>query len=88
MGAALAEKGSVESMPEEMKLRLFNDQELVNAILTKGREDSRLLCTRETPVGSHRPTTHCQTVAERRRIQDRTQDTMRKEFQGQALKSN
>jgi hypothetical protein len=74
---ALAEKGNVESMPEEMKLRVFNDQELVNTILTKGREDSRLFCTRETPSGSHRARTSCKTVAERRREHERSQDALR-----------
>ena len=74
---ALGAKGNVASLPENTKLRVFNDQELVNAMLTKGREDSRLLCSRETPVGSHRPVTSCETVAERRRNRDRSQDTMR-----------
>ncbi len=75
--AALQSHGNAAALPEETKLRVFNDQELVNAILTKGREDSRLLCTRETPVGSHRPVNSCKTVAERRRERDRSQDTMR-----------
>jgi hypothetical protein len=74
---ALAEKGSVESMPEEMKLRVFNDQELVNTILTKGREDSRLFCTRETPSGSHRARTSCKTVAERRRDRELSTEALR-----------
>jgi len=74
---ALEAKGNIASMSEDAKLRVFNDQELVNAMLTKGREDSRLLCSRETPVGSHRPVTSCETVAERRRNRDRSQDTMR-----------
>jgi hypothetical protein len=75
--AALQSHGNVAALPEETKLRVFNDQELVNTILTKGRDDSRLLCTRETPVGSHRPVNSCKTVAQRRREQDRSQDTMR-----------
>lgn len=75
--AALETKGNVAELSGDAKLRVFNDQELVNAILTKGREDSRLLCTRETPVGSHRPVNSCKTVAERRRDRDRSQDTMR-----------
>jgi hypothetical protein len=75
--ADLSTYGSVASMPEETKVRVFNDQELVNTILTKGREDSRLLCQRVTPVGSHRPTTYCKTVAERRRDRERSQDALR-----------
>jgi len=75
--AVLQAKGDVGALPEDAKLRVFNDQELVNAMLTKGREDSRLLCSRETPVGSHRAVVSCETVAERRRKRDRSQDTMR-----------
>jgi len=82
---ALEAKGNIAAMSEDAKLRVFNDQELVNAMLTKGREDSRLLCSRETPVGSHRPVTSCETVAERRRNRDRSQDTMRTLQRAQTL---
>ena len=75
--AVLEAKGNIAALSEDAKLRVFNDQELVNAMLTKRREDSRLLCSRETPVGSHRPVTSCETIAERRRNRDRSQDTMR-----------
>jgi hypothetical protein len=77
MHAALEAQGNIASMPEDAKLRVFNDQELVNATLTLGREDSSLLCSRETPVGSHRPVISCETVAERRRKRDQSKDTMR-----------
>lgn len=72
-----AHGGAVDSMPQETKLQVFNDQELVNTVLTKGREDSRLFCTRQTPVGSHRPVTYCKTVAERRRDSEMSQDALR-----------
>jgi hypothetical protein len=86
--AALQSHGNVAALPEETKLRVFNDQELVNTILTKGRDDSRLLCTRETPVGSHRPVNSCKTVAERRRDRERSQDTMRDLQRAPALPVN
>jgi hypothetical protein len=85
---ALQSHGNVAALPEETKLRVFNDQELVNTILTKGRDDSRLLCTRETPVGSHRPVNSCKTVAERRRDRERSQDTMRDLQRAPALPVN
>jgi hypothetical protein len=86
--SALHSHGNVAALPEETKLRVFNDQELVNTILTKGRDDSRLLCTRETPVGSHRPVNSCKTVAERRRDRERSQDTMRDLQRAPALPVN
>lgn len=88
INVALEAKGNIASLPEDAKLRVFNDQELVNAILTKGREDSRLMCTRETPVGSHRPVNSCKTVAERRRDRERSQDTMRTLQKAPALPVN
>ncbi len=64
---------TLDDLTRQERADLFNDQEVVNTILTQAREDSRLLCTREKTVGSHRPTTICVTVAERRRNRDLSQ---------------
>lgn len=55
------------SMPESVRTQVFNDQEVVNTLLTQAREDSRLICRREKAIGSNRTTTQCSTVAERAR---------------------
>lgn len=73
----LAEAASVEALPTEAKVKLINDQEFVNTVLTQGREDSRLICRQETKTGSHRRTPKCQTVAERRRELESSQDALR-----------
>lgn len=67
----------VAALSEQHKARLFNDQEQVNAILTQAAEDSRMVCRREQVTGSHRKTTVCLTVAERRRIREKSQDQLR-----------
>ena len=67
---------SHESVPEKVKADVFNDQDRVNVILTKAREDSRQVCTREKTVGSNFPVTRCMTVAERQRAKDRGQNLM------------
>jgi hypothetical protein len=77
ISGALQAPSGVQGLTEEQKTKVFNDQELVNAILTRAGEDSRLVCTREKVVGSHRPTTQCLTVAERRRMRESDQDTLR-----------
>ncbi|HYG04856.1 MAG TPA: hypothetical protein VD865_00395 [Stenotrophomonas sp.] len=64
------------SVAPQQEAAMMNDQELVNTILTQAREDSRLICRREKSVGSHRVTTSCMTVAQRRRSQDRSQQDM------------
>ncbi len=75
---ALAQAGSVEALNAKQKTEVFNDQELVNTILTKAAEDSRLVCKRVKKVGSHRTTTDCATVAQRRKSIESAQDEMRK----------
>ena len=73
----LEQPGGLEGMNDAGKAALFNDQELVNNILTNAGEDSRLVCTREKKVGSHRTTTQCETVAQRRRAAEESQKAMR-----------
>jgi hypothetical protein len=73
----LASEGSIEALSASEKAAVFNDQELANNILTKAGADSLLVCRREKKVGSHRTTTQCATVAERRRAADQTHDVLR-----------
>lgn len=46
--------GMVDKMDADSKIRLFNDQEKINGILTRN-DGNRLVCTREVPVGTHSP---------------------------------
>ncbi len=55
--------GTVAQMDESAKVQLFNDQEAVNAILTR-RDDKRLVCESVSPIGSHIPRTSCRTYRE------------------------
>jgi hypothetical protein len=73
----LAEAPSVEALPTEAKVKLINDQEFVNTVLTQVREDSRLICRQESKTGSHRRMPKCQTLAERRRELENSQDALR-----------
>ncbi|MFI4953962.1 MAG: hypothetical protein ACHP7M_12555 [Burkholderiales bacterium] len=62
--AGLFEKdGSIEHMQQDTKIRLYNDQESVNAILTK-RDSDRVICENRMPVGSHIPKTTCHTYGQ------------------------
>lgn len=64
------------SVPEEAKVKQFNDQARVNLLLTKAREDSRMVCKREKLTGSNRTTTQCMTVAQRERAKAQAQKDM------------
>lgn len=77
MASLLSRHGSVDAMPEDERVRLFNAQETVNTLLTTAAEDSRLICRREVATGSHRQITNCKTVAERRQAREQGQDAMR-----------
>ncbi|HAI48050.1 hypothetical protein D3C87_305410 [compost metagenome] len=60
---------SSELSPED-RTAVFNDQELVNTVMTKAKEDSRLVCRRERSTGSNMQQSVCTTVAQRRRATD------------------
>lgn len=67
IASKLDKAGGVEGLSGQQKADVFNDQEKVNTILTKASEDSRQVCSREKKVGSHRTTTQCTTVGQKRR---------------------
>lgn len=64
------------SIPEQAKAALFNDQQVVNTVLTRAREDSRLICRREKAIGSNMASTQCVTVAQRERMKVDAQKNM------------
>jgi hypothetical protein len=73
---ALGPSGDASQLTERQKLRVFNDQELINNILTSADEDSRLVCRREKKTGTHLASNQCLTVAERQRAADHARDTL------------
>jgi hypothetical protein len=66
MQALFDKHGTVAQMEMNTKVQLFNDQEAVNAILTH-RDDERLVCVHDAPLGSHIPRTVCKTYGEMER---------------------
>lgn len=78
MTAAVEQAGGVANLGDAQQVAMFNDQELVNTILTKAGDDSRLICKRERKTGSHRMVNHCMTVAERREAEKTAHDVLRK----------
>jgi len=77
IGQQLDGVASIDDLTEEQKTRVFNDQEVINTILTQAAADSRLICERVTRTGSNRRTTTCLTVAERERRRTQSQDDLR-----------
>lgn len=77
ISGAIGSASTVEELSEADRIAVFNDQEVINGILTKARRDSRVVCTHEKKVGSHRSTARCLTVAERERAREQSQDALR-----------
>lgn len=74
----LAEAGGVEGLSATARVAVFNDQELVNTLLTQAASDSRLICKREKKTGSRLATAQCMTVAQRNRDRERSVEILRR----------
>ena len=66
---------TVSAMNQDAKVQLFNDQEVVNSILTK-RDRDRVICTNKAPIGSHIRQTTCHTYAQEVQAHQETQKQM------------
>lgn len=73
MEQLLSTHGNVEVMNPEARIRLYNEQETVNEILTAAARDSRLRCERRGRVGTRFKSTVCETYAERQRRREEHQ---------------
>lgn len=80
MQAMFDRSSSVATMNQDTKIRLFNDQESVNAILTK-RDGDRRICKSVAPTGSLIPKTSCHTYSEIEKSQRDSQQYMRDNMQ-------
>jgi len=68
---------AISELRPDARVAVFNDQELINNLLTEAAEDSRLVCKREKKLGSNMPVNTCMTVAQRREAQEQARETMR-----------
>ncbi|WP_152982723.1 hypothetical protein [Stenotrophomonas humi] len=84
--SGLIGEGSAESLSPEHKTQVVNDQELVNTVLTKAREDSRLICRREKSLGSQMASSQCFTVAQRDRMRQDSRSRLQSMQSGKDVK--
>jgi hypothetical protein len=75
MTALFDQYGTVSAMNQDTKVKLFNDQEVVNSILTK-RDRDRVICQNKAPIGSHIPQTSCHTYAQEVEAHQQTRKQM------------
>ncbi len=72
---------SIDELPTERKLDLINAQGRVNALLL-ANDDNRLICQKSQTIGTHMKKVNCATVAERRKVRERSQNML---FQQQQI---
>jgi hypothetical protein len=70
-----AAAGSVDKMKQDDKVKLFNDQEIVNSILTR-RDKDRVICEDKPKLGSHVRTTSCHTYGQQEDARRGSKDQM------------
>lgn len=88
MSARLGEVAAIEDLDEQEKVEVFNDQELVNTILTMAENDSRTVCRRRGQLGTNFKTTTCETVKERRERQEADRLAIDQLLRGRPIDSN
>ena len=67
--------GGVANMKQDDKVKLFNDQEVVNSILTK-RDNDRVICEDKAKLGSHVRSTNCHTFGQAEEARRGSKDQM------------
>jgi hypothetical protein len=77
MTGLLGAATDASTLDESTRIALFNEQEVVNTILTQAREDSRVVCRRNAPVGTRFAKAQCESVAESRRRREASQEQFR-----------
>lgn len=76
--STLKRAGGAEHLNKRQRVAVFNDQEVINNILTQAGDDNQLVCRNETGTGTHVRTVQCKTVAERREETEYAQDMLRR----------
>ena len=77
MQELLGSSSSVNELSQEARVALYNDQEIVNNILTDAQAASREVCKRHRSVNSRISTNECHTVAEWERRRERARELAR-----------
>lgn len=68
---------SIDDLPEDQAVALFNSQEQIKAILS-GAEDTRVVCKREARAGTNFRQTRCVSNATRNEQQQAAQELLRR----------
>ncbi len=73
----VGDKERVDQLPLNQRTDVFNEQEVVNTIMSRAKEDSRMVCRRERATGSNMNKNVCMTVAQRREATENAKSMLR-----------
>jgi hypothetical protein len=65
-----------DQMSDDDRVDMFNDQEIINTIITRAAADSRMICERTVSAGTHMMRVSCMTLAVRKERAKTGQDAM------------
>jgi hypothetical protein len=65
-----------DQLSDQDRVDMFNDQEIINTIVTHAAADSRWICERESTTGSHMVHVNCMTLATLKARQNVGQESM------------
>ena len=88
MTITLSGVANISELTVDERADLFNNQGLVNTILTMAENDSRTVCRRTGRLGTNFKTTTCETVRDRRERQEADRLAIDSLLRGQPLESN
>ncbi len=88
MSSTLEGVTDVNDLTEDQKADLFNNQGVVNTILTMAENDSRMVCRRRSTLGTNFKTTTCETVRDRRERQQADRHAIDRFLRGTPLETN
>lgn len=74
--ALLGPAGTIAGLSPEAKVLAFNEQSLINELLTQAARDSRITCKRQRAVNSRIKSSECHTVAAWTRKREEARDSL------------
>ena len=69
---------TLEDIPRNQRAKVFNDQEMINTLLTEADAFRQMVCKRESAAGTHFKQTRCKTEAEWAQLQEAGQESRRR----------
>lgn len=78
LAARLEGVRTLEDIPRNLRAKVFNDQEMINTLLSEVDSFRQMVCKRESAAGTHFKQTTCKTEGEWAQLQEASQESRRR----------